>query len=104
MEDQAPGLTIEGPVATITLRRVSQHNRIAPDDSVIICNHLSQVAANPGVRVLIVTGTGHKTFSSGYTLDAIQDQLDSRFEDMLDHIEQFPLPTICVLNGRKSVV
>lgn len=97
--DQPPSLTMEGAVATITLRRPSQHNRIAPEDPGVIRQHLTQLEATPGVRMLIITGTGEKTFSSGYTLGAIKDQLDSRFEDMLDHIERFPLPTLCVLNG-----
>lgn len=99
MEDQAPGLTLEGAVATITLRRPRQHNRIAPEDSGVIRHYLTQLEATPGLRLLIVTGSGEKTFSSGYTLGAIRDQLDSRFEDMLDHIERFALPTLCVLNG-----
>ncbi|TAL82516.1 MAG: enoyl-CoA hydratase/isomerase family protein [Candidimonas sp.] len=99
MQDQAPELRIAGNVATITLRRPSQHNRIAPDDCTVISNQLSHLAADAAVQVLIITGTGTKTFSSGYTLGAIKDQLDSRFEDMLDCVEQFPRPTICALNG-----
>lgn len=99
IQDQAPGLTVEGAVATLTLRRPSQHNRIAPEDSEVIRSYLTQLEATPGLRLLIITGTGAKTFSSGYTLGAIRDQLDSRFEDMLDHIERFPLPTLCALNG-----
>ena len=99
MEDQAPGLSIHQSVATITLRRPSQHNRIAPDDCTVISKQLSQIAGDPDIRLVVITGTGTKTFSSGYTLGAIQDQLDSRFEDMLDGLEQFPLPTICALNG-----
>lgn len=98
MQDQAPGLSLEGQVATITLRRPSQHNRIAPEDSTLISDYLSQVTQSDA-RVLVITGTGEKTFSSGYTLDALQDHLDSRFEDMLDQVEQLPLPTICALNG-----
>lgn len=98
-EDQAPGLRIEGAVATLTLRRPSQHNRIAPEDSGVIREYLTQLEAKPEIRLLIITGSGTKTFSSGYTLSAIKDQLDSRFEDMLDHVERFPLPTLCALNG-----
>lgn len=99
IEDQTPALTIDGAVATLTLRRPSQHNRIAPEDSDIIRDYLRQVEATVGLRLLVLTGTGSKTFSSGYTLGAIRDQLDSRFEDMLDHVESFPLPTVCALNG-----
>lgn len=99
MQDQAPGLTLDGAVATITLRRPRQHNRIAPEDSDVIRQYLTQLEATPELRLLILTGAGEKTFSSGYTLGAIRDQLDSRFEHMLDHFERFALPTVCVLNG-----
>ncbi len=97
--DQPPGLAVDGAVATLTLRRPSQHNRIAPEDSDIIRGYLRQLEATPDVRLLVITGSGDKTFSSGYTLGAIRNQLDSRFEDMLDHVERFPLPTVCALNG-----
>jgi enoyl-CoA hydratase/carnithine racemase len=97
--DQPPGLAVDGAVATLTLRRPSQHNRIAPEDSDIIRDYLRQLEATPDIRLLVITGSGDKTFSSGYTLGAIRDQLDSRFEDMLDHVERFPLPTACALNG-----
>jgi len=97
--DQPPGLAVDGAVATLTLRRPSQHNRIAPEDSDIIRDYLRQLETMPDVRLLVLTGSGDKTFSSGYTLGAIRDQLDSRFEDMLDHVERFPLPTLCALNG-----
>ncbi|MFT5532879.1 MAG: enoyl-CoA hydratase/carnithine racemase [Burkholderiaceae bacterium] len=95
----APDLTINETVATITLRRPSQHNRLAPEDCEVIRRYLTQLDATPGLHLLILTGTGVKTFSSGYTLGAIRDQLDSRFEDMLDQLERFSLPTLCVLNG-----
>lgn len=98
-QDQAPGLTIDGAVATITLQRPGQHNRIAPEDCDVIRRHLTQLEDTPALRVLMITGSGQKTFSSGYTLGAIRDQLDSRFEDMLEHIEQFSVPTVCLLNG-----
>jgi enoyl-CoA hydratase/carnithine racemase len=98
MQDQIPELIIKDSVATITLRRPSQHNRIAPNDCLIISSHLKLIT-DSNVRVVVITGSGLKTFSSGYTLDAIKDELDSRFENMLDQIEQFPLPIICALNG-----
>jgi enoyl-CoA hydratase/carnithine racemase len=97
--DQPPELTLDGAVATIRLRRPGQHNRIAPEDSDTIRGYLSQLESNPALRALVITGSGEKTFSSGYTLGAIREHLDSRFEDMLDHIERFPIPTLCVLNG-----
>jgi enoyl-CoA hydratase/carnithine racemase len=99
MRDREPSLEYKDDVAVLTLRRVSQHNRIAPDDCAVISGHLREAAAHEGLCALVLTGEGDRTFSSGYTLGAIRDQLDSRFEDMLDELERFPLPTLCVLNG-----
>jgi enoyl-CoA hydratase/carnithine racemase len=49
--------------------------------------------------MVVTTGTGARTFSSGYTIEAIQKRLDRGFEDLLDALERFPLPTLCALNG-----
>lgn len=99
IQDQVPSLDISGQVATITLQRPAQHNRIAPEDSEVICSYLERLENLPEIRILVLTGSGEKTFSSGYTLDAIKDHLDDRFEKMLDRIERFALPTICMING-----
>ena len=95
----APSLTVAGSAATIRFERPAEHNRIDPDDIPVLQRHLERVAATAGVRVVIFTGSGGKTFSSGFTIDAILDRLDRSFEDLLDAVEQFPLPTIAALNG-----
>ena len=97
--DSAPSLTIAGSVATIRFERPREHNRIDPDDIPVLRAHLERVAAAASVRVVVFTGAGGKTFSSGFTIDAILDRLDRSFEDLLDAVERFPLPTIAVLNG-----
>lgn len=94
-----PTLDIDGPVATITLRRPAEHNRIDPDDPKIILDQLKEVGQAPGVAVLVITGEGQKTFCSGYTLAQIGERLDRSFEDMLDRVESMKVPTICALNG-----
>ncbi len=98
-EDTVPKLQIEGPRATIRLCRPAEHNRIDPEDLDVLLDHLRRIAAQDGVRVLVLTGTGNETFSSGYTIQAVRERLDSRFEVMLDELESLPVPTICALNG-----
>jgi enoyl-CoA hydratase/carnithine racemase len=95
----APTLEIEGSVATITLRRPAQHNRIDPDDPAVLLRHFADVRATPSVRLLVLTGEGEKTFCSGYTLAQIGARLDRSFEDMLDALESLDIPTLCALNG-----
>lgn len=95
----APALEVAGPVATIRLSRPAEHNRIDPDDVAIIRGYLDGGKLYPAARALVFTGTGEATFSSGYTVDAIVGRLDRNFEELLDAIERFSLPTICALNG-----
>jgi enoyl-CoA hydratase/carnithine racemase len=95
----APQLNITGQRATITLSRPDEHNRIDPSDIPHLMRLLDEIEAHPSVRVLVITGSGLKTFSSGYTIAAILKELDSSFEALLDRLEQFALPTLCALNG-----
>ena len=99
IDDTAPRLDIEGARATIRLRRPLEHNRIDPSDLAVLLDHFEQARSNKAVRVLVVTGTGHKTFSSGYTVAAIREHLDDRLERVLDTLESLPLPVVCALNG-----
>jgi enoyl-CoA hydratase/carnithine racemase len=97
--DREPGLQVDGDLATLTLRRPKEHNRIDPDDPRVICSLLEQVRADPAVRLLLFTGEGEKTFCSGYTLGRIGTHLDRSFEAMLDAVESLEIPTLCLLNG-----
>ena len=95
----SPQLDIANGVATLRFCRPEEHNRIDPDDLAVLMRHFERVLAEPEVRVLLVTGSGEKTFSSGYTVHAIREHLDDRLEKMLDTLETLPLPVICALNG-----
>ncbi len=98
-DPSAPQLSLSGVRATITLSRPDEHNRIDPADIPHLMRCLDAVERQKDLRVLVITGTGSRTFSSGYTLTAILTHLDSSFEDLLDRLENFPLPTLCALNG-----
>ncbi|MCX7200987.1 MAG: enoyl-CoA hydratase/isomerase family protein [Burkholderiales bacterium] len=98
--DTAPLLDLNGPCATIRLNRPSQHNRIDPTDIPVIQGYLDTIEATPAIRVVVFAGNGPKTFSSGYTLQAIREKLDERtFEALLDRIERLPLPTVAAIHG-----
>jgi len=95
----SPTLEIVDGVATITLRRPAQHNRIDADDPTILSAHIAQVRQSPEVRMLVVTGEGERTFCAGYTLGQIGARLDRSLEDMLDALEALDIPTVCAMNG-----
>ena len=95
-----PTLVSEGVRATIRLNRPALHNRIEPEDLTEIGRLLDQADTDPALRVLVLTGTGDRTFSSGYNIGKINgDSGDSSFEKLTDRMERFRLPTICALNG-----
>ncbi len=98
-QEELPQLNMNGPRATIRFCRPAEANRIDPSDLAVLKAHLERVAAAADVRVLVITGSGDKTFSSGYTIHAIRDELDDRFESLLDMLESLPLPVVCALNG-----
>lgn len=102
----APVLTITGARATIRLNRPAQHNRIEPDDLVCLMRHFEAAAADPAVRVLVLTGTG-RTFCAGYDIGALAQGRapvggagsPPLFGDVCDRLEDLELPTIAAVNG-----
>ena len=101
-----PILTIAGARATIRLNRPRHHNRVEPADIVAIRAMLADIAANPDLHVLVLTGTGNKSFSSGYHIGDLAEkkaggraEQGSGFELMADQLEELPIATICALNG-----
>lgn len=103
MNELSPGvhLAIENAIATLTLNIPERHNALNGDNIDQLCGHLENIAKNPGIRVLIVTGSGNKTFCAGAALD----QLDSgaidgdHFAAMTDKLAALSIPTIAALNG-----
>jgi enoyl-CoA hydratase len=101
-----PVLTIEGARATIRLNRPRQLNKITPEDITALMEALEATEKNDAVRVIVLTGTG-RAFSGGYDLGDIAARQQqpppqtarTSFEDLANRIEDFPLPTICRLNG-----
>ncbi len=67
---------------------------------------LDSLERNDAVRVVVLTGTG-RAFSGGYDLGDIAARQQqpapnasrASFEDLANRIEDFPMPTICRLNG-----
>jgi methylglutaconyl-CoA hydratase len=58
---------VEAGVATITLDRPDAKNRLDAESMALLLEHLRSTAVDPGVRVVVVTGSG-TTFCSGADL------------------------------------
>lgn len=94
-----PTLTIDGNVATITLRRPEVANRLAPEDLEHLRAHIETVNQSP-VLVLRIRGTG-KHFCSGFDIGQIDPSRKggSGFEEMVDAVEDCRPITIAAING-----
>lgn len=96
-----PHLVVDGHRATITLNRPDKHNVLEVDDIPRFRDLLDKVAAAPEVRVLVITGTGEKTFCSGINLGDIEatDWRENPLEGLCNAVEALKVPTIAALNG-----
>jgi enoyl-CoA hydratase/carnithine racemase len=97
----------EGSVATITIDRPADQNRLTPDVLHTLARHVDDLGADERTQAVVVTGGGAEFFSMGilnpavratYTKDQIIDlvRLANR---LYDAIEALPQVTIAALNG-----
>lgn len=109
-------VTVVDGVATLTLDRPEVLNAIRPRTLDDLVAALDAVAADPGVRVMVLTGAG-RAFCSGQDLDILSEQLAvddasaagaarvrsvellERFQDLTRALRDLPVPTIAALNG-----
>lgn len=106
MEDELL-LDIDGPVARLTLNRPQAMNALNLAMLAMLDGHLRDLAADPAVRVLLLTGAG-AAFCAGADLkEAIasapaapgeSDFLD-RAREVFALLRAFPKPVIAALNG-----
>ena len=99
-EPRTPTLTVDDGRATITLRRPTKRNRIEPDDLVAIDAHLTTIAENDAVRVVVIAAEG-TVWCAGYHLGALAEGAATRvsFADVCDRIETLAVPTIAAMSG-----
>ena len=98
MTPTIPELRIDGAVATITLRRPQQANRLEPDDLAAISDQVAQVNAQAAVSVLRLQASG-KTFCAGYDIGRIGGARPVAFEDMVNAVEDARPVTMVLLQG-----
>jgi enoyl-CoA hydratase/carnithine racemase len=98
-------LRIEGGVASITLNRPAQRNRLENGDLKALLAHFDAIAHNPEVRVLVLSantaGQPKPVFCAGYDIGGFDEpgHGSSFFEAIPDALAQLRPVTICALNG-----
>jgi enoyl-CoA hydratase/carnithine racemase len=94
-------LTIEGAVARVTLDHPERHNALTRSGLEQLHEHLQQIENDAGLRVLVVTGAGDRTFCSGASLDQVQaGAVDGEaFQAVADRLAALPIPKLAAMNG-----
>jgi len=98
---QPPELVVDGRVATITLRRPAQANRLELDDLRLLLEHFAQVNANPDLLVLRLAATG-RHFCSGFNIASVGAQgidAGTLFAAVADALESLRAVTIAAIQG-----
>lgn len=95
-----PSLDVNHPVATLTLRRPENANRLEPDDLKAVAAHLAAVNRDAAILVLQIRGEG-RYFCSGYDIASLASQSGNPigFESMVDELEWARPATIAVVHG-----
>ncbi len=94
-------LSIEGPVAQLTLDYPERHNALTRSGLEQMHTHLGQIENNSAVRVLIIGGAGDRTFCSGAALDQVRAGVidGEAFQHMADRLAALSIPKIAAMNG-----
>jgi enoyl-CoA hydratase/carnithine racemase len=100
-----PTLHIEGGVATITLNRPVQRNRLENADLKALLVHLDTVNKDTAVRVLVLTantaGQPKPVFCAGYDIGGFAEpgHGSTFFEEIPDALAALRPVSLCALNG-----
>ena len=95
--------SIEDQIATITLNRPQKLNAVTPDMAAAIVTHVERCNGDDGVRCVIVTGAGERSFCAGSDIGEL-DRYDTAWNfrnrpDYCDAIRRLLKPAIAAVNG-----
>src|SRR5437016_3651592 len=94
-------------VATITINRPDRLNTLSPQVFEELDKALAALGEDDGVRCVIITGAGDRSFSAGADLTSFGDiskafkvwRFSRRAEEVVSHLANFSKPTIAAING-----
>lgn len=96
-------------VALLTLARPDQHNALSGQMIADLTSAAAQLGADPGVRVVVITGAG-ASFCAGGDLKWMKDQVEAtrdqriaearKLASMLKALRELPKPLIARVNGQ----
>ncbi len=96
----------EDGICTIRFNRPKVLNALNPTLFQELADALGKVAANPDVRVLVLTGEGEKAFVAGADLGPMKDftpgearKFSQHGQEVFARLEALPIPVIACVNG-----
>ncbi|MEL6998582.1 MAG: enoyl-CoA hydratase-related protein [Pseudomonadota bacterium] len=97
-------VTCDGAVMTVTIANEAKRNAISTSALDRLDGLADEIASDPDVRAVILTGAGDKAFTAGFDLAELGDFkpenfLRSRFSDVFEKWARLPVPVIGALNG-----
>ena len=90
---------VEEPIAYFTINREQQRNSISPEVIELFSKYLDQAEGDNRVRVVCITGSGDKAFSSGADLGSSSRDVSGDYVALLKRLSAFPKPTVARVNG-----
>lgn len=95
-------VSIEGSVATLTLNRPAKRNAVQLSMWAAIDTHMTALAANPDVRIVLIRGSGEH-FCAGADITELTNGPGGEYARINwaaeEAIANFPGPTIAVIRG-----
>src|SRR5579872_5998934 len=97
-----------GAIGTLTFNNPERHNAVSLDMWRAAAAALDEFAADPVVRVVVLTGAGGKAFVSGADISKFESERASTdavdvYNAAVDHFQQtlmdYPKPTIAQIRG-----
>jgi len=104
-QPSAPVLQIDAGVATVTLNRPAQRNKLENSDLQTLLAHFDAVERDASVRVLVLTACTHgqpkPVFCAGYDIGGFDTpgHGSTFFEQVPDRLASLRPVTVCALNG-----
>lgn len=101
-----PSVTVErlDRVLRVTMDNAERRNALGTDALDGLDRLADEIAADPGIRAVVLTGAGDRAFTAGFDLRELADFtpehfMRSHFSDVFEKWARIPKPVIGALNG-----
>jgi len=94
---------VRGALGVLVLTGANDENALSLETLEALADEAERLAADEDVRMIAITGSGPRIFSSGADLNAVRDlpgpEVTARGTAACERIATLPVPTIALLNG-----